>query len=108
MTDGTGNDAQVRIVAEQLFQVWKTKQAQDSKDTRRWFGNNISGWVSVAVVVLGTLYAGSQTFELAQSANARSLRNEAAIAVIKADTADRLARIETKLDLIIGERGGAR
>lgn len=99
-----GNEAQSRVIAKQLFDVWSTEQAEIAKENRRWFGNNISGWVSATVVVLGTLIAGVTTLNKAVEANERSLRNEASIAVIKADMSDRLARIETKLDLIISER----
>jgi hypothetical protein len=104
MPENSGQDAAVRKVAEQLFAVWKEEQAREIKENRRWLGNNVAGWVSVAVVVIGTIIAGSSTYSMALEANDRSLRNEIAIAAIKADTSDRLARIETKLDLVIEER----
>lgn len=104
MAESAAQAETVRIIAEQLFATWKAEQEREAKANRRWFGNNISGWVSVTVVVVGTIIAGSSTYNLALEANGRSLKNEAAIAQIKADTGDRLARIETKLDLIIGER----
>lgn len=104
MPNGAGNESQVRLVAEQLFEVWKTEQAREAKERGRWFGSNIAGWVSVTVVVFGTVVAGVGTYNLALDASARSIKNEAAIAQIKADTSDRLARIETKIDLMIGER----
>lgn len=108
MPDGSGNDAQVRIIAEQLFEVWKTEQARIAKERGRWFGSNIAGWVSVTVMVIGTIVAGAGTYDLALDASERSIKNESAIAAIKADTGDRLARIETKLDLIIGGEGAIR
>jgi hypothetical protein len=108
MPEGTGNEAQVRIIAEQLFEVWKTEQARIAKERGRWFGSNIAGWVSVTVVVIGTVAAGFGTYNLALDASARSIKNESAIATIKADTGDRLARIETKLDLIIGGESNLR
>jgi hypothetical protein len=104
MPENSGQDAAVRKVAEQLFTVWTEEQARQKKESHRWFGNNIAGWVSVVVVVVGTIIAGSTTYRLAFDANERSLRNETQIAAIKADTSDRLARIETKIDLMIGER----
>ena len=99
-----GNEAQSRVIAKQLFDVWSTKQAEINKENRRWFGNNLPGWISAVFVILGTLVAGVTTLNKAIEANDRSLKNEASIAAIKADTSDRLARIETKLDLIIEER----
>ena len=106
MPESDGNDTQARIIARQLFDVWKAEQEAEAKAKQRWLGNNLAGWVSVCVVVVGTIYAGSKAYDLASQADARSIRNEAAIAVIKADTSDRLARIETKLDLVIDERTG--
>lgn len=100
----SGNDAQVRAIAEQLFSTWTQEQEKKLKEKGRWLGSNIAGWVSVAVVVFGTIVAGSSAYNLAHEANTRSLRNEGTIATIKADMSDRLARIETKLDLIIDER----
>lgn len=105
MPDGAGNAEAVRAIAEQLFEVWKAEQAREAKERGRWFGSNIAGWVSVTVVVLGTIVAGVGTYNLALDASARSIKNETAIAAIKADTSDRLARIETKIDLMIDERG---
>ena len=104
MPESAAQAEAVRKIAEQLFEVWKSEQEREAKENRRWFGKNISGWLSIAVVVVGTIIAGSSAYNLAFEANNRSLKNEAAIAQIKADTGDRLARIETKLDLIIGER----
>ena len=99
-----GNEAAVRKVATQLFAIWAEEQEREAKERRRFFGSNIAGWVSVTVVVVGTIIAGASTYNLALEANARSLRNETSIATMKADTSDRLARIETKIDLMIEER----
>jgi hypothetical protein len=98
----------VRIVAEQLFTVWKAEQEREAKANRRFIGSNLSGWLAAFVIFVGGITAGVSTYNLAQEANARSVRNETAITVLKADNGDRLARIETKIDMMMGEEGSAR
>lgn len=104
MTDGTGNTEMVRIIAEQLFETWKSEQAREAKETRRWFSGNLGNWLGAAVVVGTFIVTASNTYNIASSANARSIRNENAITAMKADNGDRLARIETKIDLMMEER----
>lgn len=103
-----GNEAQNRIIARQLFDAWAAEQDAKTKAERRWFGSNVAGWVSIMVVLVTGIIAFVSTYNLAISADARSQRNETAINLMKTETGDRLARIETKLDLIIGEREGGR
>lgn len=106
MTDphGTGNAAQTRIIAEQLFEVWKAEQVREAKDSRRWWQSNAAGWATI-VLAIGTLIAtGKGVHDLADDANARSIRNETAIVNMRVSNSDRLARIETKLDRILEER----
>lgn len=43
---GVGNEAQVRVIAEQLFEVWKAEQAREAKESRRWYQSNAAGWVA--------------------------------------------------------------
>ena len=100
----SGNEAQVRVIAEQLFETWKTQQELEAKAHRRWFGGNVAGWITALVVIVGVIATGANTYDLAVDANARSIRNETAIATMKADNSDRLARIETKIDLMMEER----
>lgn len=94
-----GNAAQVRLVAHQLFQEWKAEQ-----------GKQRASWPAWAGMMLGT--AGIVF-------SAGSLRSDVATANVRIDkleqradahdrTAtqvnDRLARIETKLDLALEKR----
>jgi hypothetical protein len=104
MAEDVGNAALVRAVAIQLFDVWKAEQANEAKETRRWFGGNVAGWTATVFLIGGAIAAVATTFDLADDANARSLRNESSIAALKADNGDRLARIETKIDLMMEER----
>lgn len=104
MSDGVGNSAQVRVIAEQLFEVWKTEQAREAKETRRFFGSNIGGWVAMLVLIGTGIATASNINNLASDANARSIKNENAISQMKTANSDRLARIETKIDLMMEER----
>lgn len=104
MPDGTGNTEMVRVIAEQLFATWKSEQQREARETRRWFGGNVGGWVAVLVVVVTGIAAGSDLYKLANDANARSIDNERAIVQMRVSNSDRLARIETKLDRILEER----
>lgn len=99
----TGNAAQVRVVAEQLFEVWKNEQAQiGEKQRASW-----PAWVGVILGGISIVFA------------AGSLRSDVAAAAVKIDkleqradaqdvaakqVTDRLARIETKLDLALEQR----
>lgn len=101
---GVGNDSQVRIIAEQLFEIWKAEQEREARENRKWWQSNASGWISGIIAVGAIIFGGADLYNLASDANARSLTNENAIASLKADNGDRLARIETKIDLMMEER----
>lgn len=100
-----GNDAQVRAIAKQLFSIWETEQADKAKQARRWWQSNASGWVTIGVVVVGLIVTANNINNIATDANARSLKNEAAINNMRAENADRLARIETKVDRLLEDQG---
>lgn len=104
MPDGLGNQSQVRVIAEQLFEVWKADQAREARENRKWYQSNFAGWVAT-IVLLGGLVAGAVDVRgMATDARDLSARNEAEIAQMKANSSDRLARIETKIDLMMEER----
>ena len=100
----TGNDAQVRAIGDQLFATWKAEQERELKNTRRWFGGNLAGWLGAIALAASGIAASAKVHDLADDANARSITNEKSIAAIRSDASDRLARIETKIDLIMEER----
>lgn len=104
MTEGVGNAAQTRIIAEQLFEVWKSEQAREAKDTRRWWQSNAATWLGGIFLIVGLIAGAVNVRSMAQDARDLSTKNEAAIAAMKADNGDRLARIETKIDLMMEER----
>lgn len=104
MTEGIGNAEQVRAVAEQLFDIWKAEQARDQKDRHRWFGGNIAGWAAMLGMAATVIATFVDVRAIAVSASSRSIQNENAITAMKADNGDRLARIETKIDLMMEER----
>lgn len=104
MSDGIGNSEQVRIVAEQLFEVWRREQERQAREGRRWWQSNASGWVAIIVVAATAIATGNDLYNLASDANARSIKNENAIVQMRVSNSDRLARIETKVDRILEER----
>lgn len=98
MTD-PGNGAQVRLVAHQLFQEWKAEQG---KQRASW-----PAWMALGLSIIGIVFgAGSLRSDVA-TANTRIEKLEQ-----RADgqdrgatqVNDRLARIETKLDLALEKR----
>lgn len=99
-----GNDTQVRLVAKQLFSIWETEQQEKARQARRWWQSNAGGWVAIVVVAAGIITAASNINTIAVDANARSLKNEAAINDMRAENADRLARMETKIDRLLEEQ----
>jgi hypothetical protein len=110
MTD-TGNAAQVRVIAEQLagqlFEAWRAEQAQlGEKQRASW-----PAWFGVMLGAISIVFA------------AGSLRSDVATATTRIDkleqradsqdtagkqVTDRLARIETKLDLALEHRKGGK
>lgn len=104
MPDGLGNQSQVRTIAEQLFEVWKAEQAREAREQRKWYQTNAANWLA-GIFLIGGLIAGAVNVRsMAQDARDLSTKNETAIAAMKADNGDRLARIETKIDLMMEER----
>ena len=100
-----GNAAQVRAVAEQLFEVWKAEQANMGEKQRAswpaWFGVLLGG-ISI-VFAAGSLRSDVATATTRiEKVEQRLDSQDKATAQIT----DRLARIETKLDLVIERRRG--
>lgn len=100
-----GNAAQTRVIAEQLFAVWKSEQGdQETKQRASW-----PAWLGVALAIVGIVFsAGSLRSDVAtattriEKVEERLDNQDKAIALIT----DRLARIETKLDLVLEQRKG--
>lgn len=101
MPDNASQSETVRLIADQLFETWERKKEREAKETRRWFGSNVGGFIGAILIVVSAIVAGARTHNLAAEAHERSLRNETAITTMRADNSDRLARIETKIDLIM-------
>jgi NADH:ubiquinone oxidoreductase subunit 6 (subunit J) len=102
---GVGNEEQVRIISEQLFATWETKQARKEKEARRWWQSNAGGWVAILIVAVSAIVTASNINTIATDANARSIKNESAINDMRAQNADRLARMETKIDRLLEDEG---
>lgn len=104
---GLGNETQTRVIAEQLFAVWKAEQnSEGTKQRASW-----PAWLGVLLAIVGIIFS------------AGSLRSEVAANTIRVDKVeerldnqdksiaqitDRLARIETKLDLALEHQKGGR
>ena len=105
MPENAAQSEAVRQVAEQLFDTWKAQQEREAKreaeDERRWLSGNVAGWLGAIVTIVAGIVGGANLFDLANDANARSLRNENAITTMRVDNSDRLARIETKIDQLV-------
>lgn len=101
---GVGNEEQVRLIADQLFTVWDNRQKEEAAKSRRWWQSNASGWVGILVLAIGAITAANNINNLASDANARSIKNERAIDDMRITNADRLARIETKVDRLLEDK----
>lgn len=102
---GIGNEAQTRVIAEQLFDVWKAEQASTvGKQRASW-----PAWLGVALSAIAIVFsAGSLRSDVATAAIRIDKLEQRADGQDKATAAitDRLARIETKLDLVLESRKG--
>lgn len=100
---GVGNEAQTRVIAEQLFEVWRTEQAsQGDKQRASW-----PAWFGVMLGAIGIVFsAGSLRSDVATAATRIEKLEQRADGQDKATAqiTDRLARIETKLDLVLERR----
>jgi len=94
-----GNTAQTRIIAHQLFEAWKAEQG---KQRASW-----PAWMALGLSIVGIVFgAGSLRSDVA-TANTRIEKLEQRADSqerVAAEANDRLARIETKLDLALEKR----
>lgn len=102
MTD-PANEAQARIIAKQLFDVWKTEQeAKQSKVPGSW-----PAWLALALSTGALIWAGGghqwQITDNTRRIKAVEDRQDAQ-ATGDQQVLQRLASIEAKLDLITEER----
>lgn len=87
-----GNAAQIRLIAQQLFDQWKAEQGRQPTSWQAWGGLILS--------VLGIVYmAGSLSGDVAV-AKTQSTENRSTISGV--DT--RLSRIEGKIDMLMEDR----
>lgn len=90
-----GNAAQVRAIIEQTVSVVEARAG-----TRRasW-----PAWLALGLAFAGMIYAGGVLSSDIASATSRSLNNERRIEQLERDRAT-LARIETKVDMLMEDR----
>lgn len=94
-----GNGAQVRIVAHQLFQEWKAEQG---KQRASW-----PAWMALGISIVGIVFgAGALRTEVATATTRIEKLEQRADAQDRGagQVNDRLARIETKLDLALEKK----
>lgn len=89
----------VRIVGEQLFAVWEAKQGRKHASWPAWLGVGLS----VAALIFG---AGVLRSDVATATNRIEKLEHRADGTDRStgSTNDRLARIETKLDLVLEKK----
>lgn len=107
MAPPNGNDAQVRAIADSLFDSWQANQDAENKRKSLIYGS-IPAWVACALSITAVLWQAAITTQrvnentrrvevLERSDQERSREDKA--------TTQQLARIEAKMDLIIDEKG---
>jgi hypothetical protein len=106
MPDGAGNETQVRAVAEQLFSTWAAKQELENKRRNLIYGS-LPAWIACILSVIAVLWQAAIT---TQRVNENTRRVEQ-LEILQREqdrsdkaTIQQLARIEAKVDLVIGER----
>lgn len=94
-----GNSAQVHIIANQMFDVWEARQGKKRASWPAWLGLGLS--------LIGIVFAaGSLRSDVATATTRIDKLEQRADAADRTATSvnDRLARIETKLDLALEKR----
>lgn len=94
-----GNAAQVRLVAHQLFQEWKAEQGKQRAPWPAWAGLVLGGVgivFSAGALRADVVTANNRIEKLEQRADGHDRT--------ATQVNDRLARIETKLDLVLEKR----
>src|SRR5688572_13686101 len=106
----TGNDAQVRTVAEQLFDVWQSRQEAEQKLRSRWVGS-APAWIACVLSVIAVFWQAGVTTQSISDTIRRVDGIEAYLREKDREdklTMQQLARIEAKVDLAIGDRRGGK
>lgn len=94
------NRSQVRIIAEQMLEVWDTRQ--ESKRSR--FTASVPAWIACALSLSTLIYVAGGMGATVNS-NTNRIDKLEAVQVQQTrddiDRSDRLARIEAKVDLLV-------
>lgn len=103
-----GNESQIRTVADSLFDAWQSRAAAEQKRQRLIYGS-IPAWVACALSVTAVLWQAAVTTQRVNDNDRRIIQLEVDLREYgrenKAMT-QQLARIEAKMDLVLGERNG--
>lgn len=106
----SGNDAQIRTVADQLFDTWQANQAADGKRKALVYGS-IPAWIACVFSILAIFWQAAITSQRVNE-NTRRIEqlenNDQERSREDKATTQQLARIEAKMDLIINEKGTQR
>lgn len=105
MADFDGNEAQNRVIARQLFDVWTAEQAAKAKT--HWLNGSIPAWIACALS-LGMLVWNAAVISGDVADNTRRVTQlEVDQRRSEGDSRqviERMARIEAKLDLILEDK----
>ena len=98
-----GNEAQARIIARQLFDIWK---AENGEQRSRWYAS-APAWMALFISVAGAIWMGGVQAQVVDS-NSRRIdaleKNEREDASGQQQMLQRMASMEAKIDLLIEER----
>jgi uncharacterized protein YlxW (UPF0749 family) len=107
MAPANGNDAQVRAIADSLFDSWQANQDAENKRRTLIYGS-IPAWVACALSITAVLWQAAITTQQVAETTRRVEQLERSDQEQSREdkaTTQQLARIEAKMDLIINERG---
>lgn len=106
MPPPSGNETQVRAIADSLFDAWQANQEVKNKHRSLIYGS-IPAWIACALSVLAVLWQAAITTQRVNENTRRIAQLEVSDQERSREdkaTTQQLARIEAKMDLIIGER----
>lgn len=107
MAPPNGNEAQVRAIANSLFESWQAHQEAETKRKNLIYGA-IPAWVACVLSVTAVLWQAAITTQRVNETMRRVEqleRNDQERSREDKATTQQLARIEAKMDLIIDEKG---
>lgn len=98
-----GNEAAVRIIGNQLFDIWEERQKQE----KGRLPASVPAWIGCILAVAGLIWSAAVISGNVSENTRRIDRVEIEVRQQAGDNrqlAEQMARIEAKVDIILGER----